>query len=431
MTLLGGLLKDRGPIKSEDLWGRWQRGEDLDAPGLTLSGTQVTRDSAMQLSAVWACVSLISDAISTLPLDTFVRRGGVRTPFRPRPAWVLEPNPEQDRQQWVAQQLVALLLEGTAYVLTIRGGDGEVLEAWNVPPWMVTPRRVNRQVVYDVNSPDRGTQRFNRAEMFHVPALSWPGELRGIPPLEAARRVLGAGLGAQEFAERFYGQGVNPSGVVQVPGDMTIEQARELKRDFQNMQGGLRKAHLPAVLTAGASWQQVSVTPEQAQFLETRRFSTAEIARFFRCPPHLIADVERSTSWGTGIEEQNIGFVTYTLRSWLERLEQAYARHMLLFGPAFAKFNVDGLLRGDIGSRYQAYATGRQWGWLSADDVLAREDMPPLPDGQGEMYLVPGNMTPADQAGQQQTNRPGAVSEQPVQWPPASGELETREDDDA
>lgn len=395
MTVLGALIKSR-VVQDQELWGAWARGDDLDP--VMLSGQKVTRESAMRLSAVWACVSLISDSISTLPLGAFTRTAeNVREPLGPPPSWIDEPNREQSRPQWVQQQLLALLLDGTAYVFTARNRRGDVVEAWNVPPQMVTPRRIGGQVVYDVTDPrvaKGGQTRFDGRDMFHVPAMSWPGQIKGMSPLEAARHMLGAGLGAQEFAERFYGQGMSQAGVVQVPGDLTVEQAKQLKSDFARRNSGTRNAHLPAVLTGDAKWQPTSINPEQAQFLEARQFTTVEIARFFRCPPHLISDVERSTSWGTGIEQQAIGFVTYTLRPWLDRLERAYTRHLLAGRNGFIKFNVDGLLRGDFQTRQAGYATGRQWGWLSANDVRALEDLPPLPDG-GDEYMVPVNMRPA------------------------------------
>ena len=413
MTVLGSLLAQRA-IYASDFWGRWQRGEDLDDPG-NLAGVTVTRETAMQLSAVWACVSLVSDSISTLPMDTFIREQRARKPFRPRPPWVLTPNPEQDRHQWVSQQLVSLLLDGTAYVHTIRDRMGDVVEAWNAPAWMVTPKRARRgRIEYEVRDEHGQTITLDQTQMFHVPGMSWPGQIRGMSPLEAARRMLSTGLGAQEFAERFYGQGFSSPGFVEVPGDFTTEQAKDLKADILRMTGGLKRSHLPGVLTGGAKFASSTVTPEQAQFLESRGFSVTEIARFFRCPPHLISDVEKSTSWGTGIEEQNIGFVTYTLRPWLERLEQAYSRHMLSLGSqrdAFVKFNVDGLLRGDFKSRQEGYAVGRMWGYLNADDVNAYEDRPPLPDGLGQEYLVPMNMRPAGE--------PVPAADPPSEDPPA------------
>jgi HK97 family phage portal protein len=387
-------------IKDEQLWGAWARGDDTAGiPYANPTGIRVDRTNAVQLSAVWACATLISDSISTLPVDTFFRSNGTRKPFRPRPSWVDEPNPEQDRAQWVSQQVMSLLFDGTTYVYTVRDRRGDVSQAWNVPPWMVTPKRLPGRsgIVYELRDPEIGFTTLDQSQMFHISGISWPGEIRGIAPIEAARVMFGSGLGAQEYAAKFYSQGMTHRGLVETEEDLTIEQARELKDDFKR-QGGLRGAHIPPVLTAGAKWREMTVTPEQAQFLETRRFTVSEVARFFRVAPHMIGDIENSTSWGTGIEQQSIGFVTYTLRPWIERLEQAYSRYLLMLGPqanAFTKFNVNGLMRGDFKTRMEGYAVGRQWGWLSADDVLSLEDSSPLPNDAGKVYLEPINMRPA------------------------------------
>jgi HK97 family phage portal protein len=270
-----------------------------------------------------------------------------------------------------------------------------VLETWNIAPERVRLRRENQRIVYDIFDPDHDLMvTVGQDRMFHIPGLSWPGKLKGISPLEAARHLVGAGLGSQEYAERFYGQGMHQSGVIEAEDDLTIEQAKEVKQDFQRITGGLRKAHLPAVLVK-AKWNPMTVSPEQAQFLETRAFSGNEIARFFRVPPHMIADVEKSTSWGTGIEQQGIGFVTYTLAPWLTRLEQAYSTFLLnrpFQRNAFVKFNVNGLMRGDIKTRFETYQIARQNGLMNADEIRALEDQPPLPDGAGEEYWRPANI---------------------------------------
>ena len=273
-----------------------------------------------------------------------------------------------------------------------------------------------RSVLYEVTAEDGTRRTLGPMEMFHVQAFSLPGQLKGVPPLEMARNMIGAGLAGQEYGERFFAQGLGAAGVIEVPGDLTIEQARELKSDFAKANTGLRKQHLPPVLTAGAKWAQLSISPEQAQFLESRQFSVAEVARFYGVPPHMIGDVERSTSWGTGIEQQGIGFVTYTLMPWLERLEQAYTRHLLFRPGGFVKFNVSGLLRADLKTRMEAHAIGRQWGWRSADEVRAFEDERPLPDGLGQSYMVPLNMavmggpTPAEPPANGQPEREAALA---------------------
>lgn len=376
--------------RSEEL-SNWSRGDN--GSNVTPAGVKVTRETAIQLSAVWACVRLISNTISTLPAATFRRENGNRLPTA-RPAWLDQPNREQTRVEFVEQQAACLLLDGTAYVQTTRDRFGEIAELFNIHPEWVTPMRENGKIVYEIDEPGGRSRRLNESQMFHIPAAAWPGQIRGVSPVEAARRMLGLGLAAQEFAERFYGQGMHSSGLVNHPGDLTPEQARELKADFSRLFGGLRRSHLPAVLTGGATWTPLTITPEQAQFLETRRFSVNEIARWFQVPPHLVGDVEKSTSWGTGIEEQNIGFVTYTIRPWLERLEQSWTRHLLPTPGEFVKFNVDGLLRGDQKSRYEAYGQGRQWGWLNVDEIRAKEELAPLPGGEGQEYLVPTTHAP-------------------------------------
>lgn len=389
LSTLASAIRPENVIKSEDFWGRWARGEE-NVGSTTLSGVSVTRESAMQLSAVWASVRLISDTISTLPVGTFRRQEGARVPTE-RPRWADQPNSEQTRVEYVEQQVGSLLLDGTAFVFTPRDRFGEVIETINVHPDRVDMKRDRGRVVYDVRDDSGSIMRLTGSRMFHIPAFAWPGQLRGVSPVEHARRVIGLGLAAQEFAERFYGQGMNHSGIVEHPSELTVEQARELKADFTRMNSGMSNAHLPAVLTAGSKWREMSVTPEQAQFLETRKFSVEEIARWFRVPPHLISSVERSTSWGTGIEEQNIGFVVYGIRHWLERIEQSWTKHLLPEPGEFVKFNVDGLLRGDQKSRSEALAIGRQWGWYSQNDIRRILDEPPI-DG-GDDYLTPTTHT--------------------------------------
>jgi HK97 family phage portal protein len=426
MTVIGRLIGDRALTHGDVYGGRINQRFDHDTT-LDVAGS-VTRESAMQLSAVWACVSLISDSIANLPLGAFTKRANVRRPARTQPAWIETPNPTQNRGQFVSQQLVSVLFDGNAYVYTIRDRVGTVVEAWNVAPWRVNPRRERGRIKYAVTTDDGDIKTLDQSEMFHIAGMSWPGELRGMSPLEAARKMIGTGIGAQDFAHRYYGQGFSAPGFVEVPGDFTPEQAKDLKDDVTRSWAGNKRAHLPGVLTGGASWKPATFSPEQAQFLETRQYSVSDIARFFRVPPHMIGDVEKSTSWGTGIEEQGIGYVTYTLGPWLGRLEQAYTRWLIQEGGqpnAFAQFNVNALLRGNLAARYEAYAVGRNWGWLSADDILALEDRPPLPEGKGTEYLVPLNMRVAGEP----IPEPKAPEAQEPPAPPAVDEPPTEDEE--
>lgn len=399
MTAIAALL--RSVANASRASEEWAKGDD-GWQSLVPSGVKVTRETAMQLSAVWACVRILSDTVSTLPVGTFRREEDVRIPT-PRPRWLDAPNPDQTRVEFVEQQVGSMLLDGNAFILTVRDRFGDIVDLWNVHPDLVEPKRVGRQLVYDVTDPDTGQVTvLTRAQMFHIPCFAWPGQLRGVSPIEHARRVIGLGLASQEYAEKFYGQGMHGAGIIESKEALTPDQGKELKRDFTRLAHGMANAHLPVVLSGGANWKPLSVTPEQGQFLESRKYSVAEIARWFRVPPHLIADVERSTSWGTGIEEQNIGFVTYGIRHLLERLEQAWTRWLFPFTDEFVKFNVDGLLRGDQKSRYDAYAVSRQWGWMNADEIRALEDLPPLPDGLGQKYLIPTTHRGADDEPEQE-----------------------------
>lgn len=416
MTLASALLRRRDPeeraVYASDVWAAWARGEDFGATADTPAGVQVTRRSALGLSAVWACTSLIADSIATLPCDTVVSdENGVRHPFRPRPDWLDQPNPEQTWVDFVFNTVTSLLIDGSAFIYTVRDRKGDVAEAWVLDPNWVQVRREftqtgNLRLVYYVmvakgqQSPVGPFRVEQGPEMFQINAFQTnSGYPRGLPPLEIARLMLGGGIAGQEMGARFFGHGMNSSGVIEHPGDMTTDQAKQLKRDFKEANAGFRKHHLPPVLTGGATYKQISISPEQAQFLEHREFTVQDIARWFRVPPHMIGDLQRTTSWGTGIEYQQITFVTYTLRPWLERLEESWSRWMLMaqnqFGPPSkvrARFDTDGLLRGDKKAQAAWFAAGRQWGWTNVDEIRAELGKDPLPDGKGQVFLEPVNM---------------------------------------
>lgn len=390
------LLRAVRAIRDEDLWGAWARGEDAPT-ARPYAPVTVTRETAQALSAVWACRNLIAGTIATLPWHAYVRSAdGVRERLEPQPRWLEEPNPEQTRVQFVEQVVESLLLDGTAFIYVVRDRLAEPQEVWCVHPSRVLVERgTDGRVVYRVST-DRGQVTLASGptgQMLHIPAYAPPGALRGMPPLEVARTMIGAGLAAQEFAARLFGQGLHPGGIVEVPQGtvMSDEERQRLREDFRRLYGGVRQAHLPAVLTGGATWKPLSITPEQAQFIQARQLSKEDVATFFLVPPHLISKVDKSTSWGRGIEEQNIAFVTYTLRQWMTRVETALTRALLWHVPgAFLRFAVEGLLRGDTEARHRAYATARQWGWMSVNEIRALEDLPPV-DG-GDVLLQPVNM---------------------------------------
>lgn len=413
MTVLRSMLQ-RGAeevraIRSDDLWGAWGRGEEIDGFG-NLSGVVVSREGALSVSAYWACVSLIADAVATMPAAAFDGDDREKTRLPEQPPWLKQANSEQTFLECVHQQIVALLVDGTAYVYTPRDRFGDVTETWLVDSRMVMPRRergpdgkirleylVSPQPTvgsfYAPTPPDnfRDHVRLSQLEMFHVRGLTLPGWLRGVSPLEMARQMLGSAIAGQELGARFFGQGMNAPGVIEVPEDLSDEQVRDLKTDFKERNASLRNMHMPPVLTGGAKWKQTMISPEQAQFLEARKFSVAEIARWFRVPPHMVGDMEKSTSWGSGIEQQSIAFVTNTLRPWIERLETSYSRYLLLFDPdAFVRFDTNQLLRGDMKTRSERNASAIGWGYMSPNEARADEGWAPR-DG-GDDFLEPLNM---------------------------------------
>lgn len=385
-------------VSYQDVWGK---GGDFFG-ATTDAGVEVDALKAMEQRAVYACVSLIAESISTLPAKFFIPEGDQRIPL-PDPMWLKRFNHDCEVSDGWAQILTSLLLEGNAYALTPRTSSGEVGEVIPLDPRIVKVDRDSKGLFYEIDEGSKNTVVRNEtlSTMTHVRALRWPGQLVGMSPIQAAKQAVGLGIAAESFGALFFGQGATPSGVLETDADLSPEAAQALAAAWKRTHGGLRKAWLPAVLKSGLKWKQTSVANRESQFLELREFQVAEIAGFYRVPPHMIGSVERSTSWGTGIEQQSIAFVVYTLRPWIVRIEQAFGR---LAPPELAaaemRFNVSGLLRGDAKSRFEAYSLGRNGGWLSADDIRALEDMAPLPGGQGETYLQPLNMTSAAEGDQ-------------------------------
>lgn len=414
-TLARSLLRPESrAIRDDALWGAWAAGDDVVAN--SAAGVRVSRNTALGLSAVWACVRIIADTIATLPVDTYtIDAQGVKSAHRPRPVWMdpdnfNAPNPEQTAADFWFGVVASLLLDGNAFIYTVRNAMQEVVEVWAIDPQWVLVRREPMpdgslalvyyiQVARGQQSPV-GPERtwagpFSAPDMFHLTAFNpnsnWP---RGLSPLEMARQMFGSGIANQQMAAEFYGHGMNAHGVIELPGDMTIDQARELKEDLKRGNGGFRKFFQPPVLTGGASWKQISINPEQAQFLESRQAIVQDVARWFGVPLWMIQSVEKTTSWGTGVEQQGLAFATYTIGTWTTKIELGFQKHTLLpFHPGVVfGWDLKKLMRGDHATRAAFSASGRQWGWLSANDVRISEGM----DGigpEGDVYLVPVNMT--------------------------------------
>jgi HK97 family phage portal protein len=387
----------RSESRAIDKMALWGQGGDFD-DGVH-AGVSVTQASALQLVAVYACVRLLADTIAALPADLFRKRAGVREPIEPGPRWLRQPNPETTWFEFIHRVENCLELDGNAFILiTSRDALGDATEMWTLHPRQVEVRRQAGRVVFVWNG-DQVLSRFGpdnpQGDVLHIKAFA-DGGLRGLSPIGVAKQAIGLGLVTEKFGSTFFGQGQQLSGVIQIPegSKPSSDDIDRLREDWKKHHSGSSRAHLPGILTAGATWQRIAVNAEEAQFLETRKFQVAEIARLYGVPPHMIGDVEKSTSWGTGIEQQSIGFVQYSLMARLVRLESAFDQ--LTPRGQFIKWNVNGLLRGDMAARAAFYASGIQNTWLAPADARGLEDLTPI-DGLEEP-LVPANMRPLSQA---------------------------------
>lgn len=349
-------------------------------PGMVWQGPRGnTTDSAMRLSAVFACLRLLSEAVSTLPMDTFVRDGTTRHPYRPLPRYLSFDPPQQSRIDYLSQVMLSLLTDGNAYVLTPRDEFGVPLTLIPLDPAMVSVQRSNGTVVYQCQGQDLDPL----TDIMHIKGMMLPGHVKGLSPVAYARETIDLGLAAQRYGASFFENGALPSAVIQAPGKMSAEAAQRWRDSWNQGHMGSGNNNKIGVLTEGATLSKVSVTPEDAQFLGTRAFQVPDIARIFGVPPHLIADASNSTSWGSGLAEQNLAFGQFSLRPWTERIEDAHTRLLTSHGlsTVFIKLNLDALLRASITDRYATYQIGVTAQIDTINECRALEDKPPVPWG--------------------------------------------------
>ena len=378
--------------------------------GGSSSGKFVNERSAMQMTAVYACVRILSEAIAGLPLHLYrYKEDGGKEKAIDHPLYLLlhdEPNSEMSSFVFRETLMTHLLLYGNAYAQIIRNGKGEIIGLY---PLMANKMTVNRdekgQLYYQyTRSQDEAhtskgeTVVLMPSDVLHIPGLGFDG-LVGYSPIAMAKNAIGLAIATEEYGSKFFANGAQPSGVLEHPG--TIKDPQRVRDSWMSQFGGSGNSNKIAVLEEGLKYTPISISPEQAQFLETRKFQINEIARIFRVPPHMVGDLEKSSF--SNIEQQSLEFVKYTLDPWVVRWEQSIQR--TLFTPEekktyFVKFNVEGLLRGDYASRMNGYATARQNGWMSANDIRELENLDRIPaeDG-GDLYLVNGNLCPLSMAG--------------------------------
>ena len=378
--------------------------------GNSTSGKPVTERSAMQMTAVYSCVRILSEAIAGLPLHLYrYNDSGGKEKAVDHPLYLLlhdEPNPEMSSFVFRETLMTHLLLWGNAYAQIIRNGKGEVIALYPLMPNKMSVDRDEHGKLYysyqrsqeEAPTMNGSTVTLRPEDVLHIPGLGFDG-LVGYSPIAMAKNAIGLAIATEEYGAKFFANGAAPGGVLEHPG--TIKDPQRVREAWQSQFGGSGNANKIAVLEEGMKYTPISISPEQAQFLETRKFQINEIARIFRVPPHMVGDLEKSSF--SNIEQQSLEFVKYTLDPWVVRWEQAISRTLLTPEEKkryFAKFNVDGLLRGDYQSRMNGYAIGRQNGWMSANDIRELENLDRIPPEEGgDLYLINGNMLPLKNAG--------------------------------
>ena len=381
--------------------------------GTSSSGKAVNEKTALQTTAVYACVRILAETIASLPFHTYRYTLNGKEKAIEHPIYYLlhsEPNPEMTSFVFRETLMSHLLLWGNAYAQIIRDGRGRVLGLYPLLPNRMSVNRNNQgELVYQYEK-DGQTYFLRSYEVLHIPGLGFDG-LIGYSPIAMAKNAIGMAIATEEYGAKFFDNGANPGGVLEHPG--VVKDPARIRESWNAVYQGSSNAHRVAVLEEGMKFQSIGIPPEQAQFLETRKFQLNEIARIFRIPPHMIGDLEKSSF--SNIEQQSLEFVMYTLDPWVVRWEQAIQRALFTENEKrqyFVKFNVDGLLRGDYQSRMNGYAVGRQNGWLSANDIRELENLNRIPeDLGGDLYLINGNMTKLKDAGAFANNKIEATKE--------------------
>ena len=349
------------------------------------SGEFVSERTALQMATVYSCVRLLADSIASLPIDVYRSSNGTRIPLA-SPLSITLPNPELNGDFEHVQQVVSsLALRGNSYEHIIARDKFEyplARETVHPDDIMVSRNRVDGRPDYQIHGVS-----VPRADVLHIRRLTLAGGIMGLSPIEMARQGIGLSLAAERYGAHWFGDSADPSSVLETDTNLPDAEAQRVMKSWVSTNGGRRH---PAVLSGGLKYRPIAISPNESQFLETRSFQRSEIAMIFGVPPHMIGDTAKSTSWGTGIEQQKMGYVQFSLLPWLRCIETAWSQVLLPRGQ-YVRFNLDSLLRGDTATRYGAYVQARNAGWLSVNEVREKEDMPPVPNG-GDDFLQPLNM---------------------------------------
>lgn len=393
------MFRTTSPNGTGQDWSRWI---SSITGGSSKAGVFITPEKAMAFGAVRACVTLLAESVAQLPCELYRREGEGRVRATDHPLYDLihnQPNQKDTSFEYYEQGMGCLGIRGNHFALIERDADANIKELIPIHPDKVMVLKGPDGLPYyhltEVN------ETLPMRMIHHIKAFSFDGFV-GVSPIQSNVDTLGLALATEEHASGVFANGTTMSGVIERPKESgSIEsQAKvdELLNKWKERHSGLRNAFSVALLQEGMTYRQLSMDNEKAQLLESRRFSVEEICRLYKIPLHMVQLNDKTTSWGSGIESMSLGFVIYTLLPWLKRIEAAQTRDLLLpseRGKYYIEFNVQGLLRGDQKSRYESYAIGRQWGWLSVNDIRRLENMPPI--SGGNRYLTPLNMVDSKQ----------------------------------
>lgn len=405
MGIFSSMFKARDKPKNSTAGSTWRF-----YLGNSSSNKTVTERSSMQVAAVYACVRVLSEAVAQLPIHLYRYTGkGSKEKAFDHPLYTIlhdEPNPEMSSFIFRETMMTHLLLWGNAYSQIIRNGKGEVIALYPLMPNRIRVDRDDSGKLYyeyilsGEDNPKVKKQILKPSDVLHIPGLGFDG-LVGYSPIAVAKNAIGLSIATEEYGAKFFANGATPGGILEHPG--VLKNPDAVREAWNKGFGGSLNSNKVAVLEEGMKYTPISISPDEAQFLDTRKFQIDEIARIFRVPPHLIGDLEHSTF--SNIEQQSLEFVTYSLQPWLVRWEQGIHRSLLNDkekGEYFVKFNVDGLLRGDYQSRMNEYSVGIQNGFMSPNDVRELENMDLIPDELGgNKYMCNGNMIDIADVGKQ------------------------------
>lgn len=386
-----------GPTERHDIdkMRLWGTGQEIGDP--VHAGVYVSQASALRLSVVWRCIGLISETLAALPADVVRKQDDIRLPVERPPRWLDTPNPEANWFELAERIFESLLMDGNAFVaITARDPLGFPSELWILNPSQVVVRR-RETPPYRIYFTWQGDREFTRygsdnplGDVLHI-KLKTAGGLRGMSPIEAARQSIGLGLVTEKFGSKFFGKGQAMSGLIQLPAGpaaLSKEHIALMRESWEEAHGGSDNAHRPGILSGGATWQGITIPPEDAQFLQTRSFQVEDVAtRFYGVPPHLVGLTEKQTSWGTGVAEQGISLYRYTLKGHLTRFETAMST--LLPRGQFLRLNHRALLEADPKTEAGILETELRNGVINFDYWRAKLDLPPRPGGN--RYTVPAN----------------------------------------